>query len=102
MSVFCIFRRHSIALVRNRQISHHRTCPRQAGLLELAELDYEQPLFFRSPSSVKQKKKERAKTGDEGSGSEARKNVVLRFRSPRPQFSRALFFLLHVRRTAKK
>ena len=26
-------------------------------------LDYEQPLFFRSPSSVKQKKKERAKIG---------------------------------------
>ena len=34
-------------------------------------LDYEQPLFFRSPSSVKQKKKkERAKIGDEASGNE--------------------------------
>ena len=29
MSVFCIFRRHSIASVRKRQISHHRNCPRQ-------------------------------------------------------------------------
>ena len=59
-------------------------------------LDYEQPLFFHSPSSVKQKKKECAKIGDEASGSEARKIFshffALRFRSPRPQFSRALFF----------
>ena len=45
--------------------------------IERKGIDYEQPLFFHSPSSVKPKKKERAKIGDEGSGSEARKNEGL-------------------------
>ena len=45
----------------------------------------------------KKKERERAKTGDEASGSEARKNELAS--SP---VSRTLFVLFHVRRTAKK
>ena len=61
------------------------------SLFNVGGLDYEQPLFFRSPSSVKQKKKKRAKIGDEGSGSEARKNSCFASAPLVPNF-RALFF----------
>ena len=52
-------------------------------------LDNEQPLFFRSPSRVKQKKKKSARK----LGASAR--LV-------PNFRALLFFLLYARRTAKK
>ena len=55
-------------------------------------LDYEQPLFSRSPSSVKRKKKERAKIGDEVSATFPLVSS--------PIFARSVFSL-HARRTAK-
>ena len=64
---------------------------------KLIVVDYEQPLFFRCPSSVKQKKMSARKLGTRRAEAK-RENMrvphffALRFRSPRPQFSRALFF----------
>ena len=54
MSVFCIFRRHSIASVRNRQISHHRNCPRQikATPLYVAKSQTTTTIILKKNSSV--------------------------------------------------